>query len=112
MSEEGHREAGERRESRDRRAGADRRTGTDRRSGLDRRAGIDRRSGTGRRASDITEHRAVERRINEYPMSDDELEFIRAIADYKERYSKPFPTWSEILHILRGLGYRKTDGPG
>jgi hypothetical protein len=107
MSDERRGDGDERRTRTDRRAGADRRAGVDRRSGADRRAAVDRRTGTGRRTSDISEHRAVERRINEYPMTDDELEFIRAIADYKERYSKPFPTWSEILHILRSLGYVK-----
>ena len=50
----------------------------------------------------------VERRINEYPMTDAELECIQAINDYKQRYNKPFPTWSEILHILVELGYQKT----
>ena len=97
------------RRSSDRRAGADRRGGQDRRAGMDRRSGKERRASPGRRAEDISEHRKVERRINEYPMTDDELEFIKAVNDYKNRYSKPFPTWSEILHILKGLGYRKPD---
>ncbi len=93
----------------DRRRGPDRRGGGDRRSGVDRRSGGERRQGVGRRAGDISEHRRVERRINEYPMTEDEMEFIRAIAEYKERYSKPFPSWSEILHILKALGYRKAE---
>jgi hypothetical protein len=98
----------------DRRA-ADRRKG-DRRAGKgdsparERRKPSDRRKSPGRRKADhdITEHRKVERRINEYPMSDEELEFIKAVNDYKQRYNKPFPTWSEILHILKGLGYEKS----
>lgn len=99
----------------DRRSGdrrkKDRRSGGERRAGVDRRAGADRRRSPGRRAADkeISEHRKVERRINEYPMSDEELEFIKAINEYKHRYNKPFPTWSEILHILKGMGYRKVD---
>ena len=77
----------------------------------ERRKPSDRRSSRGRRKTDrdITEHRKVERRINEYPMSDEELKFIKAVNEYKQRYNKPFPTWSEILHILKSLGYEKPD---
>ncbi|MHC4470224.1 MAG: hypothetical protein ACYS99_04605 [Planctomycetota bacterium] len=93
----------------ERRAVSDRRGGGERRAGYDRRAGKERRRSEGRRASDhdISEHRKVERRINEYPMTDEELEFIKAVNDYKQRYNKPFPTWSEILHILKSIGYSK-----
>ncbi len=35
------------------------------------------------------------------------LEFIDAIDDFKARYGRPFPTWSEILWIVRSLGYQK-----
>jgi len=75
----------------------------------ERRKSSDRRKSAGRRKADhdISEHRKVERRINEYPMSDDELEFIKAVNEYKQRYNKPFPTWSEILHILKSIGYEK-----
>ena len=88
---------------------ADRRKSTDRRTGYDRRAGKDRRAAGGRRKEDIEEHRKVERRINEYPMSEEELDFIKAVNEYKQRYSKPFPNWSEILHILKSIGYEKVD---
>ena len=93
----------------ERRKGKDRRGTTDRRAGYDQRAGKDRRSGEGRRGndSDISEHRKVERRINEHPMTAEELEFIRAINDYKQQYNKPFPTWSEILHIVKSMGYSR-----
>lgn len=101
------RRGGDRRDRR-RKNGGDRRSGKDRRSPVDRRSGRDRRASQGRRTDDvISEHRKVERRINEYPMTDEELEFIKAIGEYKERYNKPFPTWSEILHIVKSLGYSK-----
>jgi hypothetical protein len=87
----------------------DRREDADRRAGCDRRAGKERRASPGRRSKDIEEHRKVERRINEYPMSNEELDFIKAVNEYKQRYSKPFPTWSEILHILKSIGYEKVD---
>ena len=37
----------------------------------------------------------------------DEAEFQRALDDYKRRSGRQFPTWSEILEVLRGLGYAK-----
>ena len=92
----------------ERRKASERRKPSERRNDDERRL-AERRSGRTRRNSEISEHRKVERRINEYPMTDAELEFIQAINDYKQRYSKPFPTWSEILHILVELGYQKTE---
>ena len=39
--------------------------------------------------------------------SDDEAEFLRAIAAYQARHGVRYPTWSETLHVLKSLGYRK-----
>jgi hypothetical protein len=36
-----------------------------------------------------------------------ELEFILAVDEYKRTSGRMFPTWSEILEVLRGLGYEK-----
>ena len=35
------------------------------------------------------------------------MEFIAAIDRFKKRHNRPFPSWSEVLHVLRELGYRK-----
>jgi hypothetical protein len=35
------------------------------------------------------------------------LEFLQAVDEFKRRTDKAFPTWSEILQILRSLGYHK-----
>jgi len=40
-------------------------------------------------------------------MTPEELEFVRAVDDYKRRHDCPFPTLREILEILKTLGYRK-----
>lgn len=40
-------------------------------------------------------------------MSDEVMEFITAIDDYKRKNERPFPNWSEILEVLKGLGYEK-----
>lgn len=35
------------------------------------------------------------------------LEFISAIESYRHANARPFPSWSEVLHVLRQLGYKK-----
>jgi len=42
-------------------------------------------------------------------MPADVLEFITAIDEYKRKQEKPFPSWSEVLEILKGLGYQRTE---
>ena len=37
-----------------------------------------------------------------------ELEFMRAMQAYKVSSGRMFPTWSEVLEVLKGLGYAKT----
>ncbi|MHC5012337.1 MAG: hypothetical protein ACYTG6_15570 [Planctomycetota bacterium] len=62
----------------------------------DRRAVPDRRKGPRRTRS-----------INQYDMSEDELEFVNAVGRFKEKTGKRFPTAKDILAILRDLGYEK-----
>jgi hypothetical protein len=84
----------------------DRRTG-DRRGGVvDRRLGLDRRRGPGRRRSE--DRRTAE----EGQMSDEQFEFLMAINEYKRANARPFPTWTEVLEVIKALGYRKTAEPG
>jgi hypothetical protein len=37
----------------------------------------------------------------------DALEFIAAIDRFKKEHARPFPSWSEVLLVLRQLGYRR-----
>ncbi len=37
----------------------------------------------------------------------DEVEFLLAMERYKRK--RPFPTWTEVLRVLKGLGYRKVE---
>jgi len=37
----------------------------------------------------------------------DEVEFMNALAEFKRASGRTFPTCSEILGVLRGLGYEK-----
>jgi hypothetical protein len=40
-----------------------------------------------------------------------ELEFMEAMHDYKQSSGRMFPTWSEVLEVLRAIGYRKVAEP-
>jgi len=66
---------------------------------VERRTGADRRTGPRRKR----------RGPNQYELDKEELEFINAINRFKESSGRAFPTWSEVLAILRELGYEKPD---
>jgi hypothetical protein len=38
----------------------------------------------------------------------DELEFMRALEQYKRSSGRPFPTCSEVLEVLKSLGYTRS----
>ncbi len=40
-------------------------------------------------------------------MTADQIEFLLAIASYQKRFERRYPTWLEVLNVLRCLGYRK-----
>ena len=73
----------------------------DRRVPVDRRNGLERRRGPGRRRGDI--RRAAE----EGEITDELLEFVMAVDEYKRVSKKPFPSWSEVFEVVKYLGYRK-----
>ncbi len=79
-----------------------------RRLGLDRRVvdigsptGLERRRGPGRRRTD--DRRSAE----EGEMTDEQFEFMLAVDTYKRLNNRPFPTWTEVLEVVKQLGYRK-----
>ncbi|MDG3002294.1 hypothetical protein [Paludisphaera mucosa] len=39
--------------------------------------------------------------------SEAELEFMLAMDAYKQRSGRMFPTWSEVLEVIKSLGYEK-----
>jgi hypothetical protein len=91
-------------------------------SSAERRVKEDRRNANERRkeiASVAVERRVSERRkvprrrqidptTCERDYSPEEIEFMHAMDDYKRRSGRMFPTCSEILEVLRGLGYART----
>lgn len=62
-----------------------------------------------------TPRRKVERRrmidptTCERDYSLDEVEFMKAMDDYKRKSGRMFPTWSEVLEVVRSLGYTKPE---
>ncbi len=63
------------------------------------------------------ERRKVERRRQidpttcERDYSGDEVDFMKAMDNYKRRSGRQFPTWSEVLEVLKDMGYRKVAEP-
>jgi len=77
----------------------------ERRDVVDRRTGLDRRRGPGRRRSE--DRRSAE----EGEMTEEQFEFLMAINEYKKVNRRPFPSWSEVLDVMKALGYRKVAEP-
>ncbi len=50
------------------------------------------------------------RRLAKGITTEAEMEFMRAMQLYKQASGRMFPTWSEVLEVLKGLGYEKV-GP-
>jgi len=67
----------------------------------ERRSQFDRRRGPGRRRTDYR------RDAEEGHMNEEQLEFIKALDEYKRVNNRPFPTWTEVLDMVLYLGYRK-----
>ena len=42
-------------------------------------------------------------------LSAEELEFVKAIENYKKAKSQNFLSWTEVLTIVKDLGYRKSE---
>lgn len=84
----------------------ERRKGDRRETVVDRRTtsatGLERRRGVGRRRSDFV--RAAE----EGELTGEQFLFVMAINAYKQVNATPYPSWTEVLEVIRKLGYRKT----
>ena len=75
---------------------------------LDRRGS----SAPGSARSQLPERRRqVDPTTCERDYTNDEIDFMKAMDQYKRDNCRPFPTWSEVLEVLRALGYRKVAEP-
>jgi hypothetical protein len=66
--------------------------------------GLERRRGAGRRLSDF------QKSAEEGEMNQEQFMFLMAIDAFKKGNARQFPTWTDVLEIIRLLGYRKTMG--
>lgn len=94
----------------DRRLGVDRRNFKDPRTGepasfdpaQEGYTGLERRRGRGRRLSEFTKS------AEEGEMNTEQFLFLMAVDAFKKSNDRMFPTWTDVLEVIRLLGYRKT----
>jgi hypothetical protein len=56
--------------------------------------------------------RFVDPTTSEREYTQAEMEFMLAMNEYKHTSGRMFPTWSEVLEVLRSLGYEKPTAEG
>ena len=64
--------------------------------------GLERKRGRGRRLSEFTKS------AEEGEMTTEQFLFLMAIDAFKKGNDRMFPTWTDVLEVVRLLGYRKT----
>lgn len=64
--------------------------------------GLERKRGRGRRLSEFTKS------AEEGEMTPEQFLFLMAIDAFKKGNDRMFPTWTDVLEVIRLLGYRKT----
>ena len=89
---------------------------------IDRRESREHRSAGDRRTQNLhptVDHRVLQRRVKvnrrrqidpttcERDYTPDEIEFMGAMDEYKRRNGRMFPTCSEVLEVIKALGYEK-----
>jgi hypothetical protein len=89
-------------------AEVDRRAKSDRRAREDRRKenapiAIERRQGE--RRAKVARRRQIDPTTCERDYNDEEILFMQALDAYKRSSGRMFPTCSEMLEVIRGLGY-------
>ena len=88
----------------DRRAKAERRETEDRRS---KNVDVEEERRDGERRDKVQRRRQIDPTTCERDYSNEEIEFMQAMDAYKRANGRMFPTCSEILEVLRDLGYQR-----
>ena len=60
------------------------------------------------RRKKVNRRRQIDPTTCERDYSEDEIQFMNALDDYKRRSGRMFPTCSEVLEVVRSLGYVRT----
>ena len=79
-----------------------------------RQTGLDRRQDAQPVVNDrrkVQRRRLIDPTTCERDYSNDEIEFMQAMDEYKRRSGRMFPTCSEILEVVRDMGYVRVDMP-
>ncbi len=87
------------------RSGSDRRNNDAERRKQNTAVVLERR--VGQRRVKVNRRRQIDPTTCERDYTPAELEFMHAMDDYKRRSGRMFPTCSEILEVVRDLGYEK-----
>ncbi len=88
----------------DRRSSADRRKTTERR----RKSGpVAKERRTTQRRAKVNRRRQIDPTTCERDYTSEEIEFMSAMDDYKRTSGRMFPTCSEVLEVIKKLGYEK-----
>lgn len=77
------------------------------------RSGEDRRKENkpvARERREVQRRRQIDPTTCERDYTSDEIEFMQALDQYKRTSGRMFPTCSEILEVLIGMGYRRVIG--
>lgn len=69
-------------------------------------SGKERRAGTSERRK-VERRRQIDPTTCERDYTNDEIEFMKAMDEYKRKSGRQFPTWSEVLEVVRAIGYRR-----
>lgn len=89
----------------------DRRTNKDRRGDAEQQADGEEPTHTERRhlerRAKVNRRRQIDPTTCERDYTDDEIEFMNALDQYKRTSGRMFPTCSEVLEVIRNLGYQK-----
>jgi hypothetical protein len=59
------------------------------------------------RRKKVNRRRQIDPTTCERDYTDEEVEFMNALDEYKRKSGRMFPTCSEVLEVVRGLGYAK-----
>ncbi len=62
------------------------------------------------RRAKVVRRRQIDPTTCEREYTNEEVEFMHALDAYKRTSGRMFPTCSEVLEVLRGLGYQKGAG--
>lgn len=63
------------------------------------------------RRAKVNRRRQIDPTTCERDYTNDEIEFMQALDAYKRSSGRMFPTCSEILEVIRDLGYSRGSGP-